>query len=125
MAGRYDSSPFEEGELECVFQLPRDDTLQPHCKGLLQDAGEESLAASLTRIEEEQCCFLSWLWNTGPALYPYKCTVGGWHGRFPNQPVHICFVDLEKPCHLNVSCGRCSAVWCRFPFVMGHTISVL
>ncbi|KAI3375645.1 hypothetical protein L3Q82_003952 [Scortum barcoo] len=38
--------------------------------------------------------FSSWLWNSGPALYP-PCRVleGLWEFA---QPVHMCFVDLEK-----------------------------
>ncbi|KAI3377883.1 hypothetical protein L3Q82_008468 [Scortum barcoo] len=38
--------------------------------------------------------FSSWSWNSGPALYP-PCRVleGLWEFA---QPVHMCFVDLEK-----------------------------
>ena len=35
----------------------------------------------------------SWLWNTGPALDPHQGP-GGDMGIA--QPVHMCFVDLEK-----------------------------
>ncbi|KAI3359807.1 hypothetical protein L3Q82_014176 [Scortum barcoo] len=38
--------------------------------------------------------FSSWSWNTGPALYPPQQVLEGlWEFA---QPVHMCFVDLEK-----------------------------
>ncbi len=37
--------------------------------------------------------FSSRSWNTGPALYPFQ-GAGGWMGVA--QPIHMCFVDLEK-----------------------------
>ncbi|KAI3368076.1 hypothetical protein L3Q82_026899, partial [Scortum barcoo] len=46
------------------------------------------------RIQEEQCGFRPWSWNTGPALYPpLRVLEGLWEFA---QPVHMCFVDLEK-----------------------------
>ena len=36
---------------------------------------------------------LSWLWNSGPALNPNEVLEGDWEFA---QPVHMCFVDLEK-----------------------------
>lgn len=37
--------------------------------------------------------FSSWLWNTGPALYPCK----GARGHMGVHPtIHMCFVDMEK-----------------------------
>ncbi|KAK3517849.1 hypothetical protein QTP70_020994 [Hemibagrus guttatus] len=45
--------------------------------------------------------FLSWSWNTGPALYPPQ-GAQGFVGVC--QPVHMCFVDLEKAFD-HVPCG--------------------
>ncbi|KAI3376467.1 hypothetical protein L3Q82_016926 [Scortum barcoo] len=57
--------------------------------------------------------FSSWSWNTGPALYTLRRVLEGlWEFA---QPVHMCFVDLEKAfdhVSLVVFCGECSVRRC-------------
>ncbi|KAI3353352.1 hypothetical protein L3Q82_019887 [Scortum barcoo] len=57
---------------ESVFQLQGDHTSQPPREGLRQGTGEEKPIRPIVdpRIQEEQCGFRPWSWNTGPALYP-------------------------------------------------------
>ncbi|KAI3366015.1 hypothetical protein L3Q82_009843 [Scortum barcoo] len=59
-----------------------------------QGTGEENSADSRPSDSGGTMRFSSWSWNTGPALYP-PCRVleGLWEFA---QPVHMCFVDLEK-----------------------------
>ncbi|KAI3369961.1 hypothetical protein L3Q82_024762 [Scortum barcoo] len=65
--------------------------------------------------------FSSQLWNTGPALYPPSRVLEGLC-KFA-QPVHMCFVDLEKA----VDCvprGILHAVWGPRPLAKGCSVSV-
>ncbi|KAI3366227.1 hypothetical protein L3Q82_010063 [Scortum barcoo] len=85
-----------EGGPESVFQPQGDHTSQPPGKVSRQGTGEENSADDMVdpRIQEEQCGFRPWSWNTGPALYPSTGWLEGlWEFA---QPVHMCFVDLEK-----------------------------
>ncbi|KAI3360890.1 hypothetical protein L3Q82_012903, partial [Scortum barcoo] len=64
------------------------------------------------RIQEEQCGFRPWSWNTGPALYP-PCRVleGLWEFA---QPVHMCFCGSGegiRPCPSWYSVGSAPRVW--------------
>ena len=79
-------SPFQEGGPESVFQLPEDHTpwvLERRVRLLVKP-----------RIQEKSMLFLSWPWNTEPALYSHEGT-GGNMGVCPSP--HAFTVDnLEK-----------------------------
>ncbi|KAJ0039456.1 hypothetical protein NL108_015330 [Boleophthalmus pectinirostris] len=55
--------------------------------------GEENPADSRTSDPGRAVWFWSWPWNTGPALHSPSVLEGSWEFA---QPVHMCFVDLEK-----------------------------
>ncbi|KAI3371353.1 hypothetical protein L3Q82_023548 [Scortum barcoo] len=61
-----------------------------------QGTGEENSAYSRPTLLDSggTMRFSSWSWNSGPALYPPQ-GAGGFLWEFA-QPVHMCFVDLEK-----------------------------
>ncbi|KAI3374743.1 hypothetical protein L3Q82_021294 [Scortum barcoo] len=85
---------FKRGGPESVFQLQGDHTSQPPREGLRQGTGEENSADSRPSDSGGTMRFSSWSWNTGPALYTlHRVLEGLWEFA---QPVHMCFVDLEK-----------------------------
>ena len=61
---------FQEGVPEGVFDILGDHTCQPLFEGLLQVAGEESLAVSQTSDSRGVMWFLSWPWNTRISSIP-------------------------------------------------------
>ena len=93
LADRGGGPSIQQGGPEGVFQLPGDHTPQSPWESLVQGTGEENLADSRTSDSGGTMRFSSWLWNTGPALYPPQ-GAGGFMGVA--QPVHTCFVNLEK-----------------------------
>ena len=82
---------------EGVFQLPGDHTPQPPWEGLLQGARKESPAVSRTLEFKWSNVIFSWLWNTGPTLYPCVRV----------YRVYRCFVDLEQA----YNCISQSVLW--------------
>ncbi|KAI3376374.1 hypothetical protein L3Q82_016856 [Scortum barcoo] len=81
---------------ESVFQLQRDHTSQPPWEGLRQGTGEENSADSSRPSDSGGTMrfSFSWSWNTVDQLYTlHRVLEGLWEFA---QPVHMCFVDLEK-----------------------------
>ncbi|KAI3368412.1 hypothetical protein L3Q82_025369 [Scortum barcoo] len=77
-------------------------------------------------IQEEQCGFRPGSWNTLDQLYTlHRVLEGLWEFA---QPVHMCFVDLEKALHSTVSlvvfCGECSMSMGSGAFAKGCSVSV-
>ncbi|KAK7913335.1 hypothetical protein WMY93_013546 [Mugilogobius chulae] len=101
----------------------RDHTPQPPREGLLQGAGEETSTDSRTSDSRGAVWFSSRPWNTGPALHSPSGARGSWEFA---QPVHMCFVDLEKAFDrsLVVSCGECSESMGSGPFAQGSPVPV-
>ena len=59
---------FKKGDQRMCSNYWGDHTLQLLWVGVLQGAGEESLAANRTSDSREAMWFLFWPWNTGPDL---------------------------------------------------------
>ncbi|KAI3358608.1 hypothetical protein L3Q82_015022, partial [Scortum barcoo] len=88
----------EDGDSEVdssITQAERDHTSQPPGKVYARVLERRNWPIVDPRIQEEQCGFKpSWSWNSGPALYTLRRVLEGlWEFA---QPVHMCFVDLEK-----------------------------
>ncbi|KAI3364640.1 hypothetical protein L3Q82_011423 [Scortum barcoo] len=77
--------------------MERDHTSQPPREGLYARVLERRirlLAYSRPLDSGGTMRFSSWSWNSGPALYTlHRVLEGLWEFA---QPVHMCFVDLEK-----------------------------
>ncbi|KAI3376204.1 hypothetical protein L3Q82_016712 [Scortum barcoo] len=85
-----------EGGPESVFQLQRGSHFSASPGRSTPGYWRERIRPIVDPwIQEEQCGFRPWSWNSGPALYPPQ---GAWrvYGSLLCQPVHMCFVDLEK-----------------------------
>ncbi|KAI3376311.1 hypothetical protein L3Q82_016420 [Scortum barcoo] len=77
-------------QAEVTEVVSGDHTSQPPREGLRQGTGEENSADSRPpRIQEEQCGFRSWSWNSGPALYPPQ-GARGFMGVCPTSPHVLC-----------------------------------
>ncbi|KAI3368575.1 hypothetical protein L3Q82_025585 [Scortum barcoo] len=85
---------FKKGEPESVFQLQRDHTSQPPREGLCQGTGEENSADSRPSDSGGTMRFSSLVVEQLDQLYTlHRMLEGLWEFA---QPVHMCFVDLEK-----------------------------
>ncbi|KAI3355288.1 hypothetical protein L3Q82_018143 [Scortum barcoo] len=95
---------------ECV-PTQGDHTSQPPREGLRQGTGEENSADSRPRIQEEQCGFRPGRGTLDQLYTLHRVLEGLWEFA---QPVHMCFVDLEKAFDPSVPRGilwGCSIVW--------------
>ena len=76
------------------------------------------------QIQEEQCVFLSWPQNTGPALYPPQ-GARGFMGVCPTSPHVFCGLgESIRPCPSWHSVGGAPGVRGRRPSVKGRTVPV-
>ncbi|KAI3352125.1 hypothetical protein L3Q82_020936 [Scortum barcoo] len=75
-------------------------------------------------IQEEQCGFPSWSWNSGPALYPPQ-GAGGFMGVCPTSPHVLCGSgEGIRPCPSWYSVGGAPRVWGPGAFAKGCSVSV-
>ncbi|KAI3358272.1 hypothetical protein L3Q82_003269 [Scortum barcoo] len=118
---------FKKGDPESVFQLQGDHTSQPPREGLRQGTGEENSAGHSRVdlwIQEEQCGFRPWSWNTGPALYPPQ-GAGGFMGVCPTSSNVLCGSGKGiQPCPSWYSVGSAPRVWGPGAFAKGCSVSV-
>lgn len=99
-----------------VVSLLKETRLPLPWEGLLQSAGEECPTRGAMR-------FLTWLWNTGPALYPHEGTGRGM-GITPTSRNLFCGSrEGLRPFFSRCLVGEAPGVWGMWSIVTGHSIS--